>query len=185
LDARVLAGADVVLVDPRWVAGAAAALRWARGSGVASILDADVAEATDLHALVPLAQWAAFSEAGLAAFGPDLTVEQGLQSALRSGCALALVTRGQDGALWTCGQSLIAQSTPRVDARDTTGAGDVFHGALAVARAEGLADQAAVEFACVAAALKCQRGQGAQGAPTRQELNRFITQSTGSRTITG
>ena len=42
LDLRQLQGADAVLVDPRWVAGAEAALRWARRHGVLSVLDADV-----------------------------------------------------------------------------------------------------------------------------------------------
>jgi hypothetical protein len=48
LDTRILHGADVVLADPRWVAGAAAALRWARPRArVTAMLDVDVAPTRD------------------------------------------------------------------------------------------------------------------------------------------
>jgi sulfofructose kinase len=57
---------------------------------------------------------------------------------------------------------------------DTTAAGDVFHGALAVALAEGQSDEAALHFASVAAALKCQRADAVLGAPMRTELEDYL-----------
>ncbi len=55
---------------------------------------------------------------------------------------------------------------------DTTGAGDVFHAALAVALGEGRAEADAVAFAAMAAALKCLGGPGVLGAPTRAAVER-------------
>lgn len=61
-----------------------------------------------------------------------------------------------------------------VEVIDTTGAGDVFHGALAVALCEGMAIRAAMEFASCAAALSC-RGLGGRGSlPTRPQVEEAL-----------
>jgi sugar/nucleoside kinase (ribokinase family) len=63
-----------------------------------------------------------------------------------------------------------------VQAVDTLGAGDVFHGALAVALAEGRAWPEALRFAAAAAAaaIKCSRPSGREAFPTRAEVERFL-----------
>jgi sulfofructose kinase len=171
LDTRLLLGADVVLADPRWVAGAAAALRWARTHRVTAMLDVDVAPAADLQQLVPLAQWAVFSEAGLAAYAPGCDTRAALQHALAGGCEVAMVTCGERPVRWLRrGGALQKQPVPQVAAIDTTGAGDVFHAALALAIGEGRNEHAAVAFAATAAALKCLGGPGVLGAPARQAV---------------
>ena len=63
---------------------------------------------------------------------------------------------------------------PAVDAVDTLGAGDVFHGAYALALAEGRDIAAAARFATLAAAIKCTRDGGRAGCPTRAEVAAFI-----------
>jgi sulfofructose kinase len=172
----VLEGARVVLADPRWPDGAAAALRWARAQRVAAMLDVDVAPEADLQRLVPLAQWAVFSEPGLAAFAPDLSTQAALQRALDSGCEVAMVTRGEQPVWWRRrGGALQRMPVPQVKAVDTTGAGDVFHAALALAVGEGRGEHAAVAFAATAAALKCLGGPGVLGAPQRSEVERGLS----------
>ena len=52
----------------RWAAGAAAALGWARAHGIPTMLDGDVAPREVLARLVPLADFAVFSDAGLLAY---------------------------------------------------------------------------------------------------------------------
>lgn len=175
LDTRLLQGADVVLADPRWVAGAAAALRWARAQGVIAMLDVDVAPTADLQQLVGLARWAVFSAAGLAAYAPGQSARAALQRALDSGCEVAMVTRGERPVWWLHrGGSLQRLAVPQVAAIDTTGAGDVFHAALALAIGERRAERAAVAFAATAAALKCLRGPGVLGAPARKAVERAM-----------
>jgi len=182
LDPRVLEGADLVLVDPRWADGAADALRWAREHGVMAVLDVDVAPAVDLQRLVPLAPWAVFSAPGLAAYAPGLAPRAALERALSCGCDVAMVTRGAQPVWWLRrGRSLQRHPVPRVEAIDTTGAGDVFHAALALALAEGRADRAAVAFAATAAALKCLAGPGVLGAPERHAVERALAPSTAQR----
>lgn len=177
LDPTLLRGMDVLLVDPRWVAGALAALDWARQQNLLSVLDADVAPREDLLLLVPRARWVVFSEPGLQAYAPDCDACAGLERALAAGCEVAMVTRGERSVFWQRrGGPQRQHLPPVVQALDTTGAGDVFHGALAVALARGQDDEAAVVFACAAAALKCAAGQGVFGAPDAALVAGFLAQ---------
>jgi sulfofructose kinase len=170
--------AGALLVDPRWFAGASAGLRRARGNGVPTILDADVAPAETLAALAPLADHVIFSEQGLAIFAAGRDDISALRSALESGASVAGVTRGADGFEWVqrgSAERVRSLPAPRVKAVDTTGAGDVFHGAYALAIAEGQAIEVAAAFACAAAALKCTRPGTRAGAPARAEVEHLMT----------
>jgi sulfofructose kinase len=178
LDTRQLEGADLVLTDPRWPDGAAAALHWARARGVPSLLDADVAPLPVLDRLVPLARWVAFSEPGLDLWARGAARDDALSRLVTRGPTLALVTLGPLGARWAEAGRDAAQAAeaPSVNALDTTSAGDVFHAALALALAEGGAAADAVAWACAAAAFKCERGGGVEGAPTRAQLRAWQAQ---------
>jgi sulfofructose kinase len=61
-----------------------------------------------------------------------------------------------------------------VNAVDTLGAGDIFHGAFALALAEGKTEIAAMRFAAAAAGLKCARLGGSAGAPHRAEVDALL-----------
>jgi len=66
-------------------------------------------------------------------------------------------------------QKMIA--SPVVDAIDTTAAGDIFNGALAVALMETDNLESAVDFACRAAAISVTRMGAQSSAPRRHELD--------------
>jgi sulfofructose kinase len=80
-------------------------------------------------------------------------------------------TRGSQGTLWLDAQQKL-QQTPAfpVHTVDTLGAGDVFHGAFALAITEQQPLTEALRFASAAAALKCTRFGGAFAAPQRAEV---------------
>jgi sulfofructose kinase len=84
---------------------------------------------------------------------------------------------GSDGIMWLDGGVLRRMSAYRVEAVDTTGAGDVFHGALALVLGEGQATESALRFASATAALKCTRFGGGAGTPSRDEVERFLQQN--------
>jgi sulfofructose kinase len=175
IDLAGLLGVDVVRVDPRWMAGALAALHWTRATGVLSVLDGDVSPQDDLRALSALADWSVFSEYGLAAFAPGESIAAALQCALDAGTQVAVVTLGARGVRWMRrGGALHSLDAFAVKAVDTNGAGDVFHAALALALAQGQGDLDAIRFAAAAAALKCQRTGGAGNGPDRLELDQFL-----------
>lgn len=59
---------------------------------------------------------------------------------------------------------------PRINAVDTTAAGDVFHGAYAFAIGAGLDTRDSMIFASEVAALKCTRAGGRAAIPTFDEI---------------
>lgn len=161
-----IAKADAVLGDVRWPAGVAAAFTAARAAGVPTVLDGDVADAAVFDALLPLSDCAVFSEPGLAGYVPQAADDEArLRHALACGCRLAAVTLGERGVVWTDGGPLQHQAAFRVDAVDTTGAGDVFHGAFAFALGAGVEVDDAFRFAAAVAALKCTQPGGRAGVP--------------------
>lgn len=86
-------------------------------------------------------------------------------------------TQGPQGTLWLDEQQNLHQ-TPAfpVHTVDTLGAGDVFHGAFALAITEKQDIPAALRFASAAAALKCTRFGGAFAAPQRAEVEQLLSQ---------
>lgn len=167
-----IATADAVLGDVRWQQGVAAAFAAANRAHVPTVLDGDVAEPAVFDALLPLTDFAVFSEPGLAGYADGLPDDEArLRHALARGCRLACVTLGERGIAWTDGGPLQRQRAFRVDAVDTTGAGDVFHGALALALGAHVAVADALRFAAAVAALKCTQPGGRAGVP---DLSRVI-----------
>ena len=85
-------------------------------------------------------------------------------------------TRGPQGTLWLDEQQNL-QQTPAfpVHTVDTLGAGDVFHGAFALAVTEQQDIRGALRFASAAAALKCTRFGGAFAAPQRTEVMELLS----------
>jgi sugar/nucleoside kinase (ribokinase family) len=90
-------------------------------------------------------------------------------------------TRGPRGTIWLDENGAI-QETPAfpVHTVDTLGAGDVFHGAFALAITEQQGIREALRFASAAAALKCTRFGGAFAAPQRTEVEELLSQAQGA-----
>ena len=98
------------------------------------------------------------------------TAEQAATTLYARGVQTTVLTRGADGALLFVNGKISDIPTVAIQAIDTTAAGDVFNGALAVALAEGKNLEEASHFACRVAALSVTR-LGAQSAiPYRSEL---------------
>ena len=177
-----IAGAGALLADVRWPQGALAALRAARAAGIPGVLDGDTAERAILSSLAQEAEYAVFSEAGLACFlGVDEGgIEAALRRALALGARLAAVTLGERGVLWIeSGEAGVLRQLPayEVPVVDTLAAGDVFHGAFALELARGQTPANALRFANAAAAIKCTRPGGRMGCPSREEVERFVCEA--------
>ena len=169
--------AKVVLADTRWPPGAARMLRDAAAAGVPGVLDADAPVAPAEEA-VGLASHIAFSVQGLLEYTESTDVCDALQRVASKTRAWCCVTRGEQGVLIASNDALTEVPAFDVDVVDTLGAGDVWHGAFALALAEGRGEVDAVSFANAAAALKCRRRGGRAGVPDRKELTAFIARRT-------
>ena len=170
-----VAEAGAVLADCRWPEGALALFEAARRHGVPSVLDADVLPDPDsLAPLAATADVAIFSERGLAGFTQMTDPAAGLARAAEVAPGLVGVTLGANGFRWREGTHTHQIPAFPVGVTDTTGAGDVFHGAYALALAEGRNKREAALFASAAAALKCARGRGWDGLPDRPTVEAML-----------
>jgi sulfofructose kinase len=165
--------------DVRWPEGVLAAYRAARAAGVPTVLDGEIASAEVFAALLPYTDHAIFSEPGLRAFaGRETENDEARIAALTAvrehGCRVAAVTRGKQGVLWLDDSGVQRQPAFAVNTVDTTGAGDVFHGAYALAIAEGQTVSAAMRFAGAVAAKKCTVKGGRAGIPDRAQAESFL-----------
>jgi ribokinase len=94
-------------------------------------------------------------------------------TALREqGATTVILTLGGEGVCIADERGTRRSSAPPVQAIDTTGAGDTFIGAFAVARQEGLGTDEAVRFAQRAAAISVTRAGAMASMPTRAECDR-------------
>lgn len=169
---------DVVLADTRWPAGAAAILSAARRAGVPGILDAEapVGEASDA---LGAASHIAFSRSGLEDWSGTKDLAAGLREVAAETGAFVCVTDGANGTMFGTEDDLAHVPAFRVEAVDTLGAGDVWHGAFALALARGCAPREAIRRASAAAALKCTRFGGRAGIPDGSEVEAYLSRQLG------
>ncbi len=92
----------------------------------------------------------------------------------RSGAQEVVITLGSRGAIGTDGTDLWNVEPPAVRVVDTSGAGDLFCAALAVALVEGKSIREAAGWACVAASLSVSRIGTIPSYPTRIEVDGFV-----------
>ena len=86
------------------------------------------------------------------------------------GIKTIIITLGEEGALLYTNNEFNLIPTNKVNAVDTTAAGDVFNGALAVALSEKKSIEEAVKFANTAASISVTRLGAQASAPYRSEI---------------
>ena len=149
------------------------AAKVAREAGIPVVLDAD-ASSPGVDALLATVDFPIVSSQFAEKHFGTRSVREALRGLVAAGARMGVVTLGSQGALARLGEREIASPAFRVETRDTTGAGDVFHAAFAWALLEGLSPERVLAAANAAAALNC-RALGAQGGlPTREELLAFL-----------
>jgi sulfofructose kinase len=172
-----LSNVDLLHCDVRWPEGAETALRAAHAQSILTMVDGDVAPKEVLQRLMPLADYAVFSDVGLLAYTGLLNVQEALLTVARQHSLHVGASCGEDGYYWVENGQIAHAPAPRVDVVDTLAAGDVFHGAFALAVLEGQDIASAARFACTAASLKCTRFGGRLGCPSRAEVLQALEQS--------
>ena len=109
--------------------------------------------------------------------GVKITDESSAGEAARAlsgmGVQHVIITLGSKGALiYSNGKAEMVPAL-KVEAVDTTAAGDVFNGALTVALSEGRSLKEAARFACKASAISVTRVGAQSSAPYRNEVDIF------------
>jgi ribokinase len=180
-DAAVIRSARVLFVDHFGVEGMSWAARIARAAGAPVVADLERGDVPGFAGLLALVDHLIVSRD----FAAELTgAAEPAAAAVRlwaDGRAAVVVTAGAEGCWYVAAAHPAEprhQPAFRVAVADTTGCGDVFHGAYAAALVGGLDLPARVRFAAAAAALKATRPGGQAGSPTRAAVEAFLKEQT-------
>ena len=162
LIARARAAGATVSIDPGWDPEQ----RWS--TVVPAALTADL--------LLPNDQEAAHLAAALAdgARPPAAVDAEASAAALITGGALVVVKSGADGALAVRGGEVTRAAPYRVDAVDTTGAGDSFDAGFLAGRLGGASLAESLALGCACGALSTRGVGGTGGQPTRAEAEALV-----------
>ena len=87
---------------------------------------------------------------------------------------IVVITRGKEGGIIYDGKEAVSYPAFLVDAVDSNGSGDVFHGAFAFAITQNMDYNKACVFSSAVSALKCTKLGAREGAPTYDEIMTFI-----------
>jgi len=169
-----VATADAILADNRYPDFVQPICEAARARGIPIVLDGDRPTSED-DPLFYLASHVIFSSECLRATTGIADLGAGLQHIARKTKAFLAVSNGPDDIVYLENGALRRLPVFRIDAVDTLGAGDAFHGGFALALAEGKTEVEAMRFGAAAAGIKCSRLGGSAGAPTRTEVEKLLT----------
>ena len=166
IDIRRFSNAKVLHLDGLMLYASMEAARQARDLGMTIVMDGGTLRegALKLASMVDiLIVSETFARALLASNAP---IEDALHSLKELGPSQVGVTLGQNGSIGLDDSGIIYQEAFPVKVVDTTGAGDVYHGAYIYGVLQGWEMGVCMQFASAAAALKCS----ALGAQPRQPL---------------
>lgn len=154
------------------------ALRRARQNGMTTILNPAPAHHFPA-AFYPLVDYFTPNETEAETFSgiavtDDESARQAAARFLEAGVGNVIITRGSRGSYFTDGKKEFIIPAFRVNAVDTTGAGDAYNGALAASLARGDRIEDAIRFATAFSAISVTRKGAAASMPTCEETEAFL-----------
>lgn len=175
-EASVIRSSKVLLVDHFGLPGMIRAAGLAREAGVAIVGDAERESGPRFRELIELVDHLILSVHFAQKFTGATTPAEAAQRLWSERRAVVIVTAGAQGCWFLDKKQSAPQHFPAFPVKtvDTTGCGDVFHGAYASALARGLGLEERIRFASAAAALKATRAGGQSGIPTRKLVEDFF-----------
>jgi ribokinase len=174
-----MANTRVLLIDQFGPDTAIHAARCARQMGVAVVMDLEWPDAPRLDEMMLLADHLLVPRDFAAACTGMATPAQAAEELhRRSPRACTAVTCGREGCYYLHASASVQHLlAPCVESLETTGCGDVFHGAYAAALAGGKDVLACLRFASAAAAVFATCPSGWEHIPTTEDVNRLMTKT--------
>ncbi len=173
LDFSILDHAKVLHVDGIQMEAQVEAAKYAQAAGVHVVYDAG-SPREGMDELIPLTNTLIASERFVAEMGTGALAES-LKLLSAKGPDTVVITIGEDGSVgMEDGETYIVPPIP-VKAVDTTGAGDVYHGAYIYGHLQGWKLRERMRFAGAAAGLKCRSIGGRAGIPSLEEIQQALT----------
>ena len=153
---ELVTSARGLLIDDLEPEAALAAARAARSRGIPVLIDAGSLR-DGVRELLPYCDYIVASELFAGQISGGASLPRSLEVLRSFGPKASVVTLGERGCAFLSSAGLVEVAGFPVNAVDTTGAGDVFHGAYLFAALQGWDTLRACTFANAVAALKCER----------------------------
>ncbi len=149
------------------------AAKWAKEAGITVFFDADGYH-EGIEDMLPLIDVFIASEFYYKDRYGSGSVEAGLRDIIAKGSKVAVFTLGKEGSVAMEGENFYRAPGYRVNAVDTTGAGDVYHGAFIFGMLKGWDVPYTARFANAVSAIKCTRLGGRAGIPDLATALKFM-----------
>ncbi|MFA5786555.1 MAG: PfkB family carbohydrate kinase [Actinomycetota bacterium] len=172
-DRELIRSARFLHLDGWYPTAAQQAAELAREVGVGVILDGTIAR-PGMEQLIPLTRALIADAEFPSSVTGRANVEDAAAELLGMGPEIVVVTLGEAGLLAMNGNETLRLPAYDVEVVDTTGAGDVFHGAFIYGLLQEWPLERVCRFASATAALKCTRLGGRQGIPTLDDVKAFL-----------
>jgi sulfofructose kinase len=180
LDQAYITAASYLHLDGTHPEAAQQAAQWIHAAGKTVSLDCAKSDGRSiwgkLQELVPYSDILICGSG----FGRALTGHTGLwragEAMLSLGPQIVVQTEGKDGSYTLTAEERFHTPAFDVEVVDTTGAGDVFHGAYLVGLLRGWNLRMVAAFAAAVSAIKCTRLGGRKGIPTSDQTLAFLKQ---------
>ena len=181
--ADLIAGCGLLFVDFTADEAGLRAVELAHAHGIPVVADIEQESAPAMAEMIPLVDHLIVDVEMAGRVTGEAQPERMVRGLARPERACCVVTAGEQGCWYAeWGGAVHHFPAYQVDVVDTTGCGDVFHGAYAAGIAAGEAVPAAIKMATAAAGLKATQPGGRAGIPTRPIIEAFLRgQQGGSR----
>ncbi len=173
LEYGIIGTSGGLLIDSHEPLGALAAARTARENGVPVVIDAGTLR-EGIREILPFCDYIVGSALFAAQISGGGSVEEALKTMSGFGPRASVITLGSKGCVAMTEAGIIESHGFEVDAVDTTGAGDVFHGAFLFGIIRGWDVGKACLFSNAVAAMKCRGRGGRAGIPKLEEALLFL-----------
>jgi sugar/nucleoside kinase (ribokinase family) len=177
LDREYITKASVLHIDGYHGEAALEAARWMKAAGRTVVYDAHQGrrEITEhLRQLIEQVDVLISGSGFFRSFSGTSDMRGAGEAILAAGPRIAVETDGANGSYTVVDGDAFHTPAFRVEVVDTTGAGDVFHGAYIVALVRGWSPRECAVFASAASALKCMKLGGRRGIPRFGDVEAFL-----------
>jgi sugar/nucleoside kinase (ribokinase family) len=164
----------ILHLDGHDIQAAIQCARWAKEDGIFTVIDLDKIEPFTSE-LIKKIDFIITSSTFPSLFTGISDREKALIEMQRQIPGFLCATFGREGAIALVGGEILCAKGFKVDAVDTTGAGDVFHAGFIYGLLQNWDVMEILRFANAAAALKCRDLGGRKGIPTLQETKDLFT----------
>jgi ribokinase len=175
IDRNAIGKSGVLHMDGHQGQAAIAAAQTARKQGVTVSIDAGTF-VPEIETLLELSDIVIASEKFASRYTGEADMAAAVKKLFKGNRRFSAVTMGRAGSVGFDGKTLFKCPAFKVDVVDTTGAGDVYHGAFIFEYARGSAWAECMRFAAAVSALKCTRFGGRTGIPNLKTAERFMRQ---------